>query len=720
MANVINTRIQLKYDTLANWTTNNPLLLAGELAIVTVGNSHTDTTPDNGTHPVLFKVGPGNFNALPFASALAADVYSWAKESSIAYDVVETKTDKYTGNALTGVEWDSSLNNGKGGLKFTKGTQFATKAELEAALEAFGGDLDAITDTDTRYVFELVTTEGDAHKGQIKVTATTYTNGEAGAPAYSYFDVLTTDEVNAILANYYTKEEADARFAPIDVDTGVHSVLLTGGTNNGTLKLTVDGTPTDNIAVTGLGDAAYTTVSALNATAKGYADAVEAKLPTTADYGVLTVAKGDDTITIGGTAQNPTIAVTANKFDAYGAAGDALDEAKEYADDAAEAVLGTSADTAAANTVYGAKAAAKEAQDDATEALTKIDTFLGTITPDGSQDIIDTLTEINNYVGEHGEEFAALSEKVTKIENGTTATTAGDLTTALETEIKGYTVANAEKLGGQLPSYYATAADLDIVEAKPGLDKVGTVISITAGTNLTGGTITESGTIALADSIDLTKVTADEVETGKLSVDGGKVVIDADGTHMITYNGAGGEVASGYYGNGGLKLTGNASGYTVELDYDKLTMHNQMSSGKYVKVSSNELALASNVYSGMDGADYMLRVYEESNVAKLQLGGTTVTETELAQLNTLANTYKTKQDAKSGTLTGAEVLGSWSQDANGVMTVTARTLTPADIGASPDTHNHSIYELEEGSNTTATGAVEYLIFNCGSASTLID
>lgn len=86
MANVINTRIQLKYDTLAQWTEKNPLLLAGELAIVTVGNSHTDTTPDNGTHPVLFKVGPGNFNSLPFASALAADVYAWAKCQTVELD----------------------------------------------------------------------------------------------------------------------------------------------------------------------------------------------------------------------------------------------------------------------------------------------------------------------------------------------------------------------------------------------------------------------------------------------------------------------------------------------------------------------------------------------------------------------------------------------------------------------------------------------------------
>lgn len=78
---ILNTRIQLKYDSLANWSTNNPTLKAGEVAIAYLANSHTTTTPDNGTHPVMFKVGPGAFNSLPWTSALAADVYSWAKKS---------------------------------------------------------------------------------------------------------------------------------------------------------------------------------------------------------------------------------------------------------------------------------------------------------------------------------------------------------------------------------------------------------------------------------------------------------------------------------------------------------------------------------------------------------------------------------------------------------------------------------------------------------------
>ena len=46
-----------------------------------------------------------------------------------------------------------------------------------------------------------------------------------------------------------------------------------------------------------------------------------------------------------------------------------------------------------------------------------------------------------------------------------------------------------------------------------------------------------------------------------------------------------------------------------------------------------------------------------------------------------AGNYKTTQTEKSGTLTGAEVVGSWTQNANGELAITARTLTPADIGA---------------------------------------
>ena len=78
---VLNTRIQLKYDTYANWTDANPVLKAGEMALATIqtNNAEVQSAPT-----VLIKVGDGthNYNDLPWASAKAADVYAWAKTAT--------------------------------------------------------------------------------------------------------------------------------------------------------------------------------------------------------------------------------------------------------------------------------------------------------------------------------------------------------------------------------------------------------------------------------------------------------------------------------------------------------------------------------------------------------------------------------------------------------------------------------------------------------------
>lgn len=76
-----NTRIQLKYDTYANWTTNDPVLKAGEMGLATV---QTNTADVFSAPTVVIKVGDGThkWSELPYASAKAADVYSWAKAST--------------------------------------------------------------------------------------------------------------------------------------------------------------------------------------------------------------------------------------------------------------------------------------------------------------------------------------------------------------------------------------------------------------------------------------------------------------------------------------------------------------------------------------------------------------------------------------------------------------------------------------------------------------
>ena len=75
---VFQTRIQLKYDTYKNWSTNNPILKAGEMAIATVAAKEQAMT---NLPNIVLKVGDGtsHYNDLKFVSALAADVYDWAK-----------------------------------------------------------------------------------------------------------------------------------------------------------------------------------------------------------------------------------------------------------------------------------------------------------------------------------------------------------------------------------------------------------------------------------------------------------------------------------------------------------------------------------------------------------------------------------------------------------------------------------------------------------------
>ena len=79
---ILKTRIQLKYDEYANWIKNDPVLKKGEMAvtIIPTGASVEQTTPP----AIMFKVGDGtkNFSALPWASALAANVYAWAKKAA--------------------------------------------------------------------------------------------------------------------------------------------------------------------------------------------------------------------------------------------------------------------------------------------------------------------------------------------------------------------------------------------------------------------------------------------------------------------------------------------------------------------------------------------------------------------------------------------------------------------------------------------------------------
>lgn len=81
----LNVRVINRNDTLANWTSKNPVLAKGEIALASV-----DTWASDGTlvPTYLMKVGDGTktFSALKWLAAPASDVYGWAKLENPSID----------------------------------------------------------------------------------------------------------------------------------------------------------------------------------------------------------------------------------------------------------------------------------------------------------------------------------------------------------------------------------------------------------------------------------------------------------------------------------------------------------------------------------------------------------------------------------------------------------------------------------------------------------
>ena len=94
MSTTLRTRIKSKVDTFANWTSSNPILLDGEIAVVVVPGSSGAVQQEPA---ILLKVGDGssNFNTLKFVSGLSADVYSWA---------LQPEKPAYTADEISGLE----------------------------------------------------------------------------------------------------------------------------------------------------------------------------------------------------------------------------------------------------------------------------------------------------------------------------------------------------------------------------------------------------------------------------------------------------------------------------------------------------------------------------------------------------------------------------------------------------------------------------------------
>lgn len=374
---ILNTRVQLKYDSYANWTSTTLgddkgakfVLKAGEIGICYLPTNYNESQV-NGSQPpqILFKVGNGTakFSELPWASAKAADVYDWAKQASLPV------TKEGNGNVVASISWDENTK----GIKFTTASvatsegmeqltnrvqtiedTYATDAELAAAVEAINAAI--ALKADKTYVDEQLT---------LKVNV-------------SDFNTFKTENTAAIGT---TKNEAIAA-AKTETETQV------GALRDGVVRNNTDAIAAikDHESVDSFADVMTEMVKyqiagdyATKAEAQGYADAK--------DEAIAAAKKaGDD-------AQSDL-----NSYKTSNNAALAL-KAEQTALDTVSAVANAAATQTDLTEEINRAKAAEKANADAIERLTN----------GVSQEEIDGVNDLINYVNEHGPEVEQMQKDI--------------------------------------------------------------------------------------------------------------------------------------------------------------------------------------------------------------------------------------------------------------------------------------------------------------------
>lgn len=373
----LQTRIALKYDSYANWTDDtkeglgaNLVLLKGELGICAIEDKAQGA---QNAPTVLFKVGDGEtpFKSLKWASALAADVYAWAKASDV---VLEGKTIKFVGTDKTVV-----LN-------------YATPEEVAAAVKVVSDNLAGV---DARV---LALENKFTGEGSVDAKIATAKQEAIDAAAEDATTKASTAETNA--KAYTDEREVEINKAIAQAKTDANG--YTDGkvaTING--ELTSLDSRLDTIEGEGEGSVKKALADA-KTYAEGEADAAESAAKAYADS-------------------------LAGNYDAAGAAADALADANEYTDGKVETLsaedlrlaglIGDNADAIAAET---------EAREGAVNAInTKLDVEkVSTAIATAKQEAIDSAATTaqskvdalaNGQVKTNKEDIAALKAADTEI-----------------------------------------------------------------------------------------------------------------------------------------------------------------------------------------------------------------------------------------------------------------------------------------------------------------
>ena len=306
----LNTRIKLKYDTLANWSTANPVLLSGEVAVVAIPTESEPTVGQVAKPAIVFKVGDGTttFANLPYTSGLAADVYGWAKaptkpsytatevgaatlaDITSAIQALDSTASISEGNFITGFDVvDGKVTNVTYGAPETVAIPtYTLTSTSEGNVTITGGETDstvAINGFSTiaglaRSAVQTVA-NGTAN-GTILVDGEAVSVGGLGSAAYtessSYANAAMGELANTAVqpedlgtAAYANSNEFATAAQGSLAASALQPADITTGTTQGAIS--VDGVA---VAVNGLGNAAYVNTDAFDAagTAAGIGSAI--------------------------------------------------------------------------------------------------------------------------------------------------------------------------------------------------------------------------------------------------------------------------------------------------------------------------------------------------------------------------------------------------------------------------------------------------------------
>lgn len=484
--NTLNTRIVLKNDTAANWSTSTLVLLSGEIAI------------ESDTRKVKIGDGTNVFKDLKYANLTPEEVQTLIEAANHTHDnkdVLDATTASFTTALLT------KLNG------------IATNANNYSLPAATGSSLGGVkvgTNISVSSGTISVANGSTSTKGVVQLTdstsSTSTTTAATPNSVKSAYDRASTAITNA--ANAQTA----ANNAQSTADSKIGSVALASGTNNGTLKLTVDGTATDNIAVKGLGSAAYTASSAYATAAQG--------------------TKADNAMPKAGGTFTGAVTLNADPTAALGAA------TKQYVD--------------------AAKTSATSSANSYTD--TKIADLIN-----GAPETLDTLKEVADAITANADVVSALDEAI-----GTKAN-ASDLTSHTGNSTIHITASERTKWNAAEANQNAFS-NVKVGTTTVAADSKTDTLTLVAGSNVTITPDANTDTITIASTNTDTKVTNTLNTTAKAYVTGttssstntGTQVFDT-GVYLDTT--AGQLVATTFKG----ALSGNASTATTATKANQLT-----------------------------------------------------------------------------------------------------------------------------------------------------